>query len=78
MNYCRCGHFSQSRLLLCKNCQQSACELCWSGGKSGKIGKTFRFIIAIYTIGISEMIRWFYRKTTRKCPNCQSSNFMRL
>ena len=56
--------------IYCPSCQENYCSKCAKGGGNSLLGGLFRATLAVYSVGISEVIR----HQNIKCPTCKSGS----
>jgi hypothetical protein len=62
----------------CRNCGTRFCDVCSKGGRSSSMGVAVRIIAGVVTYGVSEIVRYGYRKANQKCPNCEETDLIRI
>jgi predicted RNA-binding Zn-ribbon protein involved in translation (DUF1610 family) len=70
------GEFSH--VWRCRECGMIVCDACSKGGQSSTLGKLVRIFIGILTLAISEVARAGYRKIKQRCPNCGSTDLIKI
>ncbi len=63
-------NLESGKSIYCPSCNENYCIKCATGGGSSFIGGIFRAILALYTVGISEVIR----NERIRCPSCKRNN----